>query len=190
MLRQSINGLLLLIIFTLLTGVVYPLAMTGLAQVIFPAQANGSLIQRDGKIVGSALLGQNFSQAGYFHGRPSAAGQDGYDAAGSAATNLGPTNAKLMQAIKEKLTLVRRENNLPADAVVPADMVTSSASGLDPDISLEGAYLQVERVAQARGISAGQVRDLVDRYAKSSQFGILGEQRVNVLKLNLALDKQ
>ncbi|HEY3425026.1 MAG TPA: potassium-transporting ATPase subunit KdpC [Negativicutes bacterium] len=189
MLRQCLNGLLLLVVLTVLTGVVYPLAMTGVAQVVFPAQANGSLIERDGKIIGSALIGQNFSQPSYFHGRPSAAGQDGYDATSSSGTNLGPTSAKLMAAIKDKLGDVRQENNLADNVIIPADLVTSSGSGLDPDISLEGAYLQVERVATERGMTAEQVKSLIERHAKRPHLGFLGENRVNVLELNLELDK-
>jgi len=189
MVKQAINGLLLLIVLTLLTGVVYPLTMTALAQVVFPKQANGSLIERDGTVVGSLLLGQNFSQPEYFQGRPSAAGDDGYDATSSSGTNLGPTSAKLMDAIQSKLADVRSQNNLPDDAVIPADLVTSSASGLDPDISLAGAYIQVDRVADARGISSDQVKKLVDSQAQLPQLGFLGEKRVNVLRLNLSLDE-
>ncbi|MEN6566391.1 MAG: potassium-transporting ATPase subunit KdpC [Veillonellales bacterium] len=189
MLRQWLNGFLLLLVLTAFTGIAYPLAMTGLAQMAFPAQAAGSLIEQDGKIVGSALLGQNFSQPGYFHGRPSAAGSDGYDAASSSGTNLGPTSQRLMDAIQAKLGDVREENNLDSNSAVPADLVTSSASGLDSDISPEGAYLQVERVAQARNIPAEQVETLVDSYVKGPQLGFLGEKRVNVLELNLVLDK-
>jgi K+-transporting ATPase ATPase C chain len=188
MVKQWINGLMLLVVLTLLTGVVYPLTMTALAQVAFPKQANGSLIERDGKVVGSALLGQNFSQPEYFQGRPSAAGSDGYDATSSSGTNLGPTSAKLMDAIQSKLADVRSQNNLPDDAVIPADLVTSSASGLDPDISLAGAYIQINRVAEARNLSSDQVQKLVDSQAQLPQLGFLGEKRVNVLQLNLALD--
>jgi len=188
MVKQAINGLLLLIVLTLLTGVVYPLTMTALAQVAFPKQANGSLIERDGTVVGSLLLGQNFSQPEYFQGRPSAAGTDGYDATSSSGTNLGPTSAKLMDAIQSKLADVRSQNNLPADAVIPADLVTSSASGLDPDISLAGADIQIDRVADARGIPRDQVKKLVDSQTQLPQLGFLGEKRVNVLQLNLSLD--
>ncbi len=188
MVKQWLNGFLLLVVLTLLTGVVYPLAMTALAQAAFPKQANGSLIERDGKVVGSMLLGQNFSKPEYFQGRPSAAGTDGYDATSSSGTNLGPTSAKLLAAIKGKLADVRSQNNLPDDAVIPADLVTSSASGLDPDISLAGAYIQINRVAEVRGISSDQVRKLVDSKVQPPQLGFLGEKRVNVLGLNLALD--
>jgi K+-transporting ATPase ATPase C chain len=188
MAKQAINGLMLLVVLTLLTGVVYPLTMTALAQVAFPQQANGSLIERDGKVVGSMLLGQNFSQPEYFQGRPSAAGDNGYDATSSSGTNLGPTSAKLMDAIQSKLSDVRSQNNLPDDAVIPADLVTSSASGLDPDISLEGAYIQMNRVAEARGLSSVQVQKLVDSQVQQPLIGFLGEKRVNVLRLNLALD--
>lgn len=188
MAKQWINGLMLLIVLTVVTGVIYPLTMTALAQVVFPNQANGSLIERDGKVVGSMLLGQNFSQPGYFQGRPSAAGDNGYDATSSSGTNLGPTSAKLMDAVKGKLADVRRQNNLSDDAVIPADLVTSSASGLDPDISLAGAYIQMNRVGEARGLSREQVRNLVNSQAQRPQFGFFGESRVNVLRLNLALD--
>jgi K+-transporting ATPase ATPase C chain len=188
MVKQWINGLMLLVVLTLLTGVVYPLTMTALAQVAFPKQANGSLIERDGKVVGSVLLGQNFSKSEYFQGRPSAAGEKGYDATSSSGTNLGPTSAKLMDAIQSKLADVRSQNNLPDDAVIPADLVTSSASGLDPDISLAGAYIQINRVAEARSLSSDQVQKLVDSQAQLPQLGFLGEKRVNVLQLNLALD--
>ncbi len=186
--KQWVNGWMLLVVLTLLTGVVYPLTMTGLAQVVFPNQANGSLIERGGRVVGSMLLGQNFSQPEYFQGRPSAAGTDGYDATSSSGTNLGSTSAKLMAAIQGKLADVRSQNKLSDDAVIPADLVTSSASGLDPDISLEGAYIQINRVAETRGISGDQVRKLVDSQVQQPQFGFLGEKRVNVLKLNLSLD--
>ncbi|MBU2703750.1 K+-transporting ATPase ATPase C chain [Sporomusaceae bacterium BoRhaA] len=188
MIKQGINGLLLLVVLTALTGFAYPLAMTGLAQAFFPQQARGSFVEQDGKIIGSMLIGQNFSQPGYFQGRPSAAGDDGYDAASSSGTNLGPTSAKLMDAIQGKAIEVRSRNHLADDAVVPADLVTSSASGLDPDISPEGAYLQINRVAEARNLSVDQVRKLVDSEIRYPQFGILGQARVNVLRLNLLLE--
>lgn len=188
MIKQGINGLLLLVVLTVLTGLVYPLAMTGLAQAVFPEQASGSFVQQDGKIIGSLLIGQNFSQPGYFQGRPSAAGSDGYDATSSSGTNLGPTSAKLLDAIQGKLADVRSQNELSDDAVVPADLVTSSASGLDPDISPESAYLQINRVAEARNLSTDQVRKIVDSQIRYPQFGMLGSARVNVLRLNLLLD--
>lgn len=188
MMKQGINGLLLLVVLTVLTGFAYPLAMTGLAQVLFPEQANGSFVKQDEKIIGSLLIGQNFSQPGYFQGRPSAAGSDGYDATSSSGTNLGPTSAKLMDAIQGKVADVRSQNELPDDAIIPADLVTSSASGLDPDISPEGAYLQIKRVAEARNLSTAQVRKIVDSEIRYPQFGVLGSARVNVLRMNLLLD--
>lgn len=187
--RKIPTAVLMLVVMTVLTGIIYPLATTGLAQVLFPRQANGSLAYRDGQPVGSRLIGQNFTGPGYFHGRPSAAGADGYDAAASSGSNQGPTNAKLVAAVAQRLEAVRAENGLPAGTPVPADLVTASASGLDPDISPEAAYLQVPRVARARNLPEGQVRDLVTRNITGRQFGLLGEPRVNVLQLNLELDK-
>ena len=182
------NALLLLIMLTVITGVFYPLVITGIAQLIFPRQANGSLIVRDGRVVGSSLLAQNFTRPEYFHPRPSAAGQDGYDAAGSAATNLGPTSQKLMDSLKKTADDYRQENNLSDEVVLPSDAVTSSGSGLDPEISLSNAYMQIARVAEARGVSTDKIRNIVDEYADSSILGIPGEERVNVLLLNLSLD--
>lgn len=182
------NALLLLIMLTVITGVFYPLVITGIAQLIFPRQANGSLIVRDGQVIGSSLLAQNFTRPEYFHPRPSAAGQDGYDAAGSAATNLGPTSQKLMDSLKKTADDYRQENNLSDEVVLPSDAVTSSGSGLDPEISLPNAYMQIARVAEARGVSTDKIRNIVDEYADSSILGIPGEERVNVLLLNLSLD--
>lgn len=190
--KHGIRGLILLLLFTALTGLIYPLAVTGLAQILFPYQANGSLIRQgtgpQAKIVGSALIGQAFTSPRYFHGRPSAAGPAGYDAALSGGSNLGPTNPKLLEQVARRIAAVRAENRLPGLARVPSDLVTASASGLDPDISPAAAYLQVDRVARARGLSPVAVRHLVDRYVQGRQFGFLGEPRVNVLRLNLALD--
>ena len=172
------------IVTTLLLGIVYPLVVAGVAQVLFPAKANGQLIERDGKMVGSRIIGQAFSSPGYFRSRPSAAGT-GYDAANSAGTNLGPTNKKLVDAVKAAVDAAKQEN--PA-VPVPIDLVTSSASGLDPHISPAAADFQVPRVARERGIPEDEVRRLVSVHSAGRQFGILGEPVVNVLESNLALD--
>jgi K+-transporting ATPase ATPase C chain len=181
MLTHLRPALVLLALFTLVTGIVYPLAMTGIAQALFPAQANGSLIQRDGNVVGSALVGQLFTSDRYFWGRPSAAGKDGYDAASSSGSNLGPTSAALVDRIKGD---VARYGGGP----VPADAATASGSGLDPDVSLETALAQVPRVAKARGLLEDRVRALVAGQVKARALGFIGEPRVNVLELNLGLD--
>jgi len=188
MFRCIANAACMLIVLTLLTGIIYPLAMTGLAQVLFPIQANGSLIVQGGKPVGSQLVGQAFSSPGYFHGRPSAAGQDGYDAANSGGSSLGPTSKKLIDTVTDNLKKVREENGLDPAAGVPSDLVLASGSGLDPHISPAAAYIQVERVAKARGLEPGAVRRLVDGSGEGRQWGIFGEPRVNVLRLNLAVD--
>jgi potassium-transporting ATPase KdpC subunit len=184
--RNLLIAVLMTIVTTLLLGVVYPLAVTGVAQVLFPAKANGQLIERDGKVVGSRIIGQAFSSPGYFRSRPSAAGT-GYDAANSGGTNLGPTNKKLVDAVKAAVDAAKQEN--PA-VPVPVDLVTSSASGLDPHISPAAAEFQVPRVARERGISKDEVRRLVLLHSAGRQFGILGEPVVNVLELNLALDTE
>jgi potassium-transporting ATPase KdpC subunit len=175
---------LMTIVTTLLLGVAYPLVVTGLAQVLFPGKANGQLIERGGKIVGSRIIGQTFSSPGYFRSRPSAAGS-GYDAANSAGTNLGPTNKKLIDAVKAAVEAARKEN---PSAPVPVDLVTSSASGLDPHISPAAALFQLTRVARERGVPETEIRRLVDVHTEGRQFGFLGEPVVNVLELNLALD--
>jgi K+-transporting ATPase ATPase C chain len=186
--KQVISAFLMLVMLTVLTGLAYPLVMTSLAQELFPGQANGSIIMVDGKQVGSALLGQNFFKPEYFRGRPSAAGEDGYDAASSSGSNLGPTNQVLIDAVKKRLQTVRVENGLTDASPVPADAVLASASGLDPHISPEYAYLQVERVAKARMLPSSEVRKLVKLHLEGRQLGMFGEPRINVLKLNLALD--
>jgi K+-transporting ATPase ATPase C chain len=169
--------------FTVLTGIAYPLAVTGVSQVVFSGRADGSLFERDGKVVGSRLIGQNFSGPRYFHPRPSAAG-DGYDAMASSASNLGPTNQDLLKAIEERRAAYRDANG--ADA--PIDALTASGSGLDPDISPANARLQASRVARARALSVAKVLALIDEHTDSRSLGFLGEPGVNVLELNLALD--
>ena len=183
--RNFVAAVLMTIVTTVLFGVIYPLAITGIAQVVFPDKANGQLIERDGKVVGSRLIGQGFSSPGYFRSRPSAAGT-GYDAANSAGTNLGPTNKKLIDAVMANVEAARKEN---PDAPVPIDLVTTSASGLDPHISPANADFQVPRVARERGISEADLRGLVAAHTEGRTFGFLGEPRVNALELNLDLDK-
>lgn len=187
--KQTIGAIRLVIALTILTGIVYPLAMTGVAQAVFPAQANGSLAYVNNKPVGSLLLGQNFSDSKYFHGRPSAAGTDGYDATSSSGSNLGPTNQKLMDGVKANLDKVRKDNQLGEDKVVPSDLVLASASGLDPHISPAAAYSQVKRVAAERQLPEITVRKLVASQVQEKTVGMLGEARVNVLALNMALDQ-
>jgi K+-transporting ATPase ATPase C chain len=184
---QILPGLRIKIFLTILLGVVYPLALTGICQLIFPHQANGSLAMAGGKVVGSELLGQGFSRPEYFQPRPSAAGNDGYDAANSGASNLGPTSQKLVDRVKASAEKFRKENPDYTGAL-PADLVTTSASGLDPHISPDSAAAQAARVAKARGAGVEQVQALVARFTERPDFGIFGEPRVNVLKLNLALD--
>ncbi|WP_315926382.1 K(+)-transporting ATPase subunit C [Mesorhizobium sp. SP-1A] len=197
MLKELRPALVLLVALVAITGLAYPLAVTGLAEVLFPSQAQGSLIGKDGKIVGSALIGQQFASGRYFHGRPSATtGADPsdpsktvpapYNAANSMGSNLGPTNKALIGRVKTDLAALRNEN--PSQPV-PIDLVTTSASGLDPDISPEAALFQVPRVARARNLPEQQVRDLVGRHVDGRAFGFLGEPHVNVLELNLALDE-
>lgn len=182
--RQSLS---LLAVMTALTGLAYPLAVTGVAQLTFPWRANGGLVERDGRVIGAALIAQNFTRPEYFHPRPSAAGANGFDAASSGASNLGPTSKALVDTVAARVEALRAEN---PDALgpVPVDLVTASGSGLDPHISPEGALWQAPRVAKARGIAEDAVRAMVTRLAEGRQWGLFGEPRVNVLRLNLALD--
>ena len=182
--RNLITAILMTVVTTILLGLVYPMVVTGLAQLLFHDKANGQLIVRDGKVIGSRIIAQPFTGAGYFHPRGSAAG-NGYDAANSGGTNLGPTNQKLMDRVKADVAAANSEN--PAKPV-PADYVTTSASGLDPDITPANAEFQAPRVARERGISQEQVLALVHRHTQQRQFQFLGEARVNVLELNLDLD--
>jgi potassium-transporting ATPase KdpC subunit len=187
MIAQLRPALMSLLVLTLVTGVAYPLAVTGIAQVIFPYQANGSLIVKDGKVVGSALIGQPFDDPRYFWGRPSATSPYGYNAGSSSGSNLSPTNPALISAVQGRVDALRAadpDNKAP----VPVDLVTASGSGLDPHISPAAALYQISRVAKARKLAPEAMRMLVDRHTEGRQLGFLGEPRVNVLTLNLALD--
>ena len=183
----KVSALTMLALAIILCGV-YPLVVWGIAQTVFPSQAKGSLVEVEGKIVGSSLLAQNFSGAQYFHPRPSVAGDTGYDGTSSGGSNLGPLSQKLYDQIKERVASYHSENNLPAATLVPADAVTASGSGLDPHISWRNAEIQAPRVAQARKLSAGEVTRLIQDLTEGPDLGFLGEPRVNVLRLNLALD--
>jgi len=182
--KQIYPAVAMMLILTVITGVIYPFLVTGLSQVLFKSQAQGSLIEKNGEIIGSRLIGQTFTKPGYFHSRPSAAG-NGYDSMASGGTNLGSTNKKLLDNVKGAAEALGKEN---PKASIPVDLVTSSGSGLDPHITPGAAGFQVERVARERGISPEEMRRLVQEHTAGRQFGFLGEPRVNVLELNLALD--
>ena len=184
--RNLIISVLMTIATTVLLGIIYPLVVTGLSQVLFPHKANGQLIEANGKVIGSRIIGQAFSSPGYFHSRHSAAG-NGYDATASNGSQWGPTNQKLVDRVKGDVAAAQAENR---GVPIPIDLVTASASGLDPEISLAAAAFQLPRVAKARGISEEQLRQLVAKHTDNRQLGFLGEQRVNVLELNLDLDKE
>jgi K+-transporting ATPase ATPase C chain len=187
--QQLLPALRMTALMTVLTGLIYPLAVTGIAQALFPGKANGSLLAKNGRVVGSSLIGQNFAKPEYFHPRPSAAGNDGYDAMASGGSNLGPTSQKLTDRVKASVEQFRQDN--PGYAgLIPADYLTTSASGLDPHISPASAAVQVERTAAARHVSPEQIRTLVSLHTEQPDLGFLGEARVNVLLLNLDLDQK
>jgi K+-transporting ATPase ATPase C chain len=196
MLKEIRPAIVMMVLFTVLTGLAYPLAMTGVAQLLFPRQANGSLIVKDGKVIGSELIGQNFADARYFHGRPSATSDTDpndstktvpapYNAANSSGSNAGPTSKALIERVQGEANKLKAEN---PNAAVPVDLVTTSASGLDPDITPAAAYFQVPRIAKERGLPEDTLRDLVKQHIDGRFLGLLGEPRVNVLQLNMALD--
>ena len=185
--HQLRPALMMLLTLTLLTGVIYPLAVTGLAQLFLPSLADGSLIIRDGKVIGSELIGQQFDDPKYFWGRPSATSPFPYNAAASSGSNLGPTNPAFIDAVKGRVSALRAAD--PAnDTPIPVDLVTASGSGLDPHVSPAAAEYQLKRVARARGLGENTLRDLVARHTEGRQLGVLGERRINILKLNVALD--
>ncbi|MGA9973798.1 MAG: potassium-transporting ATPase subunit KdpC [Candidatus Sulfotelmatobacter sp.] len=183
--KNLITAVLMTVVTTILFGLLFPLVITGMAQVLFPKQANGELVTRNGKMVGSRLIGQSFSSPGYFHSRPSSAGT-GYDATSSGGSNLGPTNQSLIARVRGDADRLQKEN---PGTEIPMDLLTTSGSGLDPDISPEAAEFQVPRISRERGLSEDVVREAVRQHTESRQFGFLGEPRVNVLELNLTLDE-
>jgi potassium-transporting ATPase KdpC subunit len=187
--QEILPGLRIKIFMTIVVGVIYPLAVTGIAQLVFPHRANGSLVKVNGQVVGSALIGQNFAKPEYFQPRPSAAGNDGYDAAASSGSNLGPTNQKLADRVKASVEKFRKENP-DYKGPIPADLLTTSASGLDPHLSPAAALAQAPRVAKARGVQTAAVEHLIGQMTERPDLGFLGESRVNVLQLNLEMDKR
>lgn len=200
MLKELKAGFLMMVVLTVITGLIYPAVITAIAQIVWPDQATGSLVTVNGQVVGSRLLGQNFTKAEYFHPRPSAAGANGYDATASGGSNLGPTNAKLVETVRDRVVRYCVENGIAFETPtpqtvrpsvpIPADAVTASASGLDPHISPANADLQAARVAKARGAAVDRVKAIVAQHTAGRTFGFLGEPVVNVLELNLALDQQ
>lgn len=194
LLRQLRPAILMTLLLTAILGIAYPMAVTGAAQALFPSQANGSMLTVNGKPIGSSLIGQYWTQPQYFHGRPSATNNlqgtpSPYQADNSAASNLGPTNSALIQTVRQRIDALKKENpDVPAGTPIPVDLVTASGSGLDPDISVAGAYYQIPRIAKARGMSQEAVQQLVDSHIAGRFLGIFGEPRINVLQLNLALD--
>jgi K+-transporting ATPase ATPase C chain len=189
MLKQLGPAIRITVFFTVLTGLIYPGVVTGLCQLLFPSKANGSLVVLNGQAVGSSLIGQNFTKPEYFQPRPSAAGNDGYDPSYSTGSNYGPTNQKLIDRVKASVDKFRKENP-DFTGPIPADLVTTSASGLDPDLSPGSAAVQAARIAKARGVAVEKINELVASHVQERQLGFLGERRVNVLELNLALDRE
>lgn len=185
--RQMMPGLRMTLFLTVLTGLAYPGLVTGLCQLLFPKQANGSLIEKNGRVIGSSLIGQNFTRPEYFQPRLSAAGNDGYDASASGPSNLGPTSRKLADRVKDSVEKFRKENP-DFTGTIPADLLTASASGLDPHLSPAAAEAEAPRIAKARGVSVDQIQQLIAQFTEGRDLGFLGEARVNVLRLNLALD--
>jgi len=188
MTKNILRSFLLLMIFTIILGFLYPLLITGISKIIFPYRSSGSMIKNQDKIVGSELIGQNFTGEQYFHPRPSAAGKDGYDPLNSGGSNYAPANEDFILAIRERISNFRRENNLKDYVKIPSDVVTSSGSGLDPNITIDNALLQADRIAKKRNIPIEEINDLIRKNTEKRMLGFLGEPKVNVLKLNLLLD--